>query len=222
MRYILIALIVCINLIHAQTNSKHVQVRGYNRSDGTYVQPHMRTAPNNTNSDNFSTIGNTNPYTGQPGHIPSDRGTPSTYNNTSQYLPNIGNNNLSSNTSRDNSNYNLSPNLSYSTTNYKDYLSECYEENTNLKDKIDSLESALFEAKEKGNFVIGTHYKIVDSIQQNIKFQISETKQQTIDSVFKSNILRELRNSSNDKLESSSIFFLIIIVLLIGIIMFKK
>lgn len=56
----------------AQTNSKHVHVRGYYRSDGTYVQPHYRTAPNNTNIDNFSTQGNVNPYTGQSGYIPPD------------------------------------------------------------------------------------------------------------------------------------------------------
>ena len=42
-------------------------VRGYTRKDGTYVQPHMRSAPNSTTQDNFSTRGNVNPYTGQIG-----------------------------------------------------------------------------------------------------------------------------------------------------------
>jgi hypothetical protein len=42
-------------------------VRGYTRKDGTYVQPHMRTAPNSSKLDNYSTKGNVNPYTGKEG-----------------------------------------------------------------------------------------------------------------------------------------------------------
>lgn len=39
------------------------------RSDGTFVQGHVRSAPNSTSSDNFSTRGNVNPYTGQAGTV---------------------------------------------------------------------------------------------------------------------------------------------------------
>jgi len=39
----------------------------YTRKDGTYVAPHYRSSPNDTKMDNWSTRGNTNPYTGQPG-----------------------------------------------------------------------------------------------------------------------------------------------------------
>ena len=46
-----------------------VYVNGYTRKDGTYVQGHYRSAPNNTVSDNFSTYGNVNPYTGKPGTV---------------------------------------------------------------------------------------------------------------------------------------------------------
>jgi hypothetical protein len=42
-------------------------VNGYYRTDGTYVQPHYRSSPNNTVYDNWSTRGNVNPYTGQVG-----------------------------------------------------------------------------------------------------------------------------------------------------------
>lgn len=42
-------------------------VNGYTRSNGTYVEPHYRSSPNNTAYDNWSTKGNTNPYTGQEG-----------------------------------------------------------------------------------------------------------------------------------------------------------
>jgi len=44
-----------------------VDVKGYYKKDGTYVQPHKRTAPNNRVDDNWSTAGNTNPYTGKRG-----------------------------------------------------------------------------------------------------------------------------------------------------------
>ena len=42
-------------------------VNGYNRSNGTYVQGYYRTTPNSTRNDNYSTVGNTNPYTGTSG-----------------------------------------------------------------------------------------------------------------------------------------------------------
>ena len=42
-------------------------VRGHVRKDGTYVAPHMRTNPNSTRLDNWSTRGNVNPHTGEEG-----------------------------------------------------------------------------------------------------------------------------------------------------------
>lgn len=49
-----------------------VRVRGHYRSNGTYVQPHMRTDPDNSRQNNWSTSPNANPYTGMFGsrHIP--------------------------------------------------------------------------------------------------------------------------------------------------------
>src|SRR5437868_2559898 len=44
-----------------------VWVNGYYRNDGTYVPGHYRTAPDGDPSNNFSTYGNVNPYTGEPG-----------------------------------------------------------------------------------------------------------------------------------------------------------
>jgi hypothetical protein len=44
-----------------------VSVRGYNRTDGTYVQPHHRSNPDGTPSNNWSTKGNINPHTGEEG-----------------------------------------------------------------------------------------------------------------------------------------------------------
>ena len=42
-------------------------VKGHVRSDGTYVAPYVRSTPNSVQSDNYSTKGNTNPYTGDRG-----------------------------------------------------------------------------------------------------------------------------------------------------------
>ena len=42
---------------------------GYTRRDGTYVNGYNRSTPNATTYDNYSTRGNTNPYTGERGYI---------------------------------------------------------------------------------------------------------------------------------------------------------
>lgn len=49
----------------AFAGSQHV--RGYTRQDGTYVAPYTRSAPDNSYNNNYSTKGNSNPYTGQEG-----------------------------------------------------------------------------------------------------------------------------------------------------------
>lgn len=49
------------------TSSSVRYQKGYTRSDGTYVQGHYKTNSNRTNHDNFSTLGNTNTYTGSAG-----------------------------------------------------------------------------------------------------------------------------------------------------------
>lgn len=47
--------------------AQETYVPGYYRNDGTYVQPHYRSAPNNNPYDNWSSQGNVNPHTGQNG-----------------------------------------------------------------------------------------------------------------------------------------------------------
>ena len=44
-----------------------VHVRSTTTRRGEYRQSHVRTSPNHTRSDNYSTKGNTNPYTGKSG-----------------------------------------------------------------------------------------------------------------------------------------------------------
>lgn len=46
-----------------------VYVHGYNRSDGSYVEGHMRSSPNSSQYDNYSSKGNYNPYTGERGTV---------------------------------------------------------------------------------------------------------------------------------------------------------
>jgi hypothetical protein len=62
MKHILLLLaLICSSL------TASVYVDGYTRSDGTYVEGHYRSSPNDTVSDNYSTDGNENPYTGEEG-----------------------------------------------------------------------------------------------------------------------------------------------------------
>jgi hypothetical protein len=42
-----------------------VSVKGYTRRDGTYVQPHTRSAPDRNPTNNYSFPGNYNPNTGK-------------------------------------------------------------------------------------------------------------------------------------------------------------
>ena len=80
---LILAILISVIGVFGQTNSKHVKVKGYYRKDGTYVQPHYRTAPNSTNRDNFSTKGNVNPYTGKAGYITPDSKSYNYYNSSS-------------------------------------------------------------------------------------------------------------------------------------------
>jgi hypothetical protein len=86
---ILLLCLICVNISFAQTNSRHVHISGHYRSNGTYVQPYFRTAPNSTNRDNFSTTGNVNPYTGKPGWISPDSKYNTFYQAEYTYVPKI-------------------------------------------------------------------------------------------------------------------------------------
>lgn len=46
------------------SNQSAHSVQGYTTNNGTYVQPHLQTNPNNTQMDNYGTRGNFNPNTG--------------------------------------------------------------------------------------------------------------------------------------------------------------
>jgi hypothetical protein len=69
----------------ASAASTHVD--GHVRRDGTYVPPHFRTTPDSSLTNNYSTQGNYNPYTGREGTVnpyappsPSSSGFSNPYN----------------------------------------------------------------------------------------------------------------------------------------------
>ena len=64
--------------IPGTTNSSYANttlVSGYTRTNGTFVSSYRRTRSNDTNIDNFSTIGNSNPFSGQRGSRAKDYST---------------------------------------------------------------------------------------------------------------------------------------------------
>lgn len=67
MRHSSVLISTLVLVLGASEAFAQVRVRGYTRKDGTYVQSHMRSRPNSTTADNYSTKGNVNPYTGQVG-----------------------------------------------------------------------------------------------------------------------------------------------------------
>lgn len=64
--------ILLVTLLFGTTSFAQVYVNGYYKSNGTYVQPHVRTTPDHTKINNYTTQGNTNPYTGKPGTVSYD------------------------------------------------------------------------------------------------------------------------------------------------------
>lgn len=54
------------------TNSSVRYQSGYTKSNGTAVQSHYKTTSNNTNWDNYSSAGNSNPHTGSVGSKAKD------------------------------------------------------------------------------------------------------------------------------------------------------
>lgn len=60
---VIMALAFCVSTSEA----KSTRVKSGITKTGTYRPPHLRTSPNKTKVDNWSTKGNYNPYTGKQG-----------------------------------------------------------------------------------------------------------------------------------------------------------
>lgn len=54
------------------SNTQSERVSGYERKDGTYVEPYNRTKADNTLDNNYGTRGNDNPWTGKTGSGDTD------------------------------------------------------------------------------------------------------------------------------------------------------
>ena len=72
MRKLVFAVTASFLFLTADIGSAAVRVKGYYRKNGTYVQPHYRSDPNGSTSDNWSAKGNVNPYTGAVGTKSAD------------------------------------------------------------------------------------------------------------------------------------------------------
>ncbi len=65
----------------AYAASSH-SVKGYTKKDGTYVQPHKQTNPDQLRRNNYSSEGNFNPYTGKQGKQRNEYSSPPKYNDS--------------------------------------------------------------------------------------------------------------------------------------------
>jgi hypothetical protein len=67
MKLILSAALLLPAIATGGSAQRAVGVRGHTTRDGVYVPPYVRTAPNETRTDNWSSKPNINPYTGKAG-----------------------------------------------------------------------------------------------------------------------------------------------------------
>jgi hypothetical protein len=62
---LVVVALLCTLVAQEALAARQVHVRGYYRKDGTYVQPHVRSAPDGNPYNNYSYPGNYNPNTGK-------------------------------------------------------------------------------------------------------------------------------------------------------------
>ena len=63
-----LAILLSIGFTVPKSADAAVRVKGYIRSNGTYVAPHYRSNPDSSKLNNWSTKGNYNIYTGKKGY----------------------------------------------------------------------------------------------------------------------------------------------------------
>lgn len=63
-----LAILLSIGFAVPKSADAAVRVKGYIRSNGTYVAPHYRSNPDSSKLNNWSTKGNYNIYTGKKGY----------------------------------------------------------------------------------------------------------------------------------------------------------
>jgi hypothetical protein len=86
--FFVVALLVFNVMFAGALHADDVYVPGYTQKNGTPVQGHHRSTPDGNTWNNYSTRGNVNPYTGQPGYRSPDSsigGNPYTPPRNNQY-----------------------------------------------------------------------------------------------------------------------------------------
>lgn len=68
-KIVLLILVVCFTFGIVSAEARNVRTSGYMRKNGTYVAPSYKTSPNKSKFDNYSTKGNSNPYSGRRGTV---------------------------------------------------------------------------------------------------------------------------------------------------------
>lgn len=115
--FLIFLLLICTIRLYAQ-----VRVRGYYRSNGTYVQPNYRSNPDGNPYNNWSYPGNVNPYTGKVANGDPDTYLRNYYNKNSGSVGNTSRNyrsysspSLPSHSGSDNYNSNSIPSATVNT-----------------------------------------------------------------------------------------------------------
>jgi hypothetical protein len=64
-----LTLSVLLSVLFVNVGFAATRVSGYTKKNGTYVNSYYRSDSNGKKSDNYSSYGNTNPYTGKKGYL---------------------------------------------------------------------------------------------------------------------------------------------------------
>jgi hypothetical protein len=64
-----LTLSVLLSVLFVNVGFAETRVSGYTKKNGTYVNSYYRSDSNSKKSDNYSSYGNTNPYTGKKGYL---------------------------------------------------------------------------------------------------------------------------------------------------------
>jgi hypothetical protein len=76
----LLLLLSIVSTITAAAGSH--SVKGHTKKDGTYIQPHRQTNPDQKRANNYSSEGNYNPSTGKAGRQKNENSNPPKYNDS--------------------------------------------------------------------------------------------------------------------------------------------
>lgn len=69
MKTIIALLLAFLMLSAVAAEARSTRVKPHVRKDGTFVPGHRRTTPDSSKFNNYSTKGNSNPYTGEKGTV---------------------------------------------------------------------------------------------------------------------------------------------------------